>query len=127
VNETATMTGTAPRWWVDEYTAVPDPIEADTDYCFDTAAEAAEHGQPWAVLEHPAAYTSGPVSPSHGSRGAGGGAVTLRGLTCGSLTWSSARADLRARSEGCPAGSTVRRSHVRFKRLISLKLAAAAL
>lgn len=59
------MTGTAPRWWTDEYTAVPDPIEADTDYCFDTAAEAAEHGQPWAVLEHPDAYTAGPVSPGH--------------------------------------------------------------
>lgn len=31
MNETATMTGTAPRWWAVEYTAVPDPIEADTE------------------------------------------------------------------------------------------------
>lgn len=51
------------RWWVQEYAAVPDPIEADTDYCFDTCAEAAELGEPWAVVEHPAAYVSGPVSP----------------------------------------------------------------
>jgi hypothetical protein len=51
------------RWWAEEYTAVPDPIEADTDHCFDTAAEAAEHGAPWAVIEHPDAYTAGPVSP----------------------------------------------------------------
>ncbi|KHL03800.1 hypothetical protein [Sinomonas humi] len=65
LNETGPMAETSPRWWVEEYTAVPDPIEADTDYCFDTAAEAAEHGEPWAVIEHPAAYTSGPVSPGY--------------------------------------------------------------
>ncbi|GHG59660.1 hypothetical protein GCM10012320_33890 [Sinomonas cellulolyticus] len=65
MSEADTMTSPAPRWWAVKYTAVPDPIEADTDYCFGTAAEAAEHGQPWAVLEHPAAYTAGPVSPGH--------------------------------------------------------------
>jgi hypothetical protein len=65
LNETDTTTGTDPRWWTDEYTAVPDPIEADTDYSFDTSAEAAEHGTPWAVLENPDAYTHGPVTPGH--------------------------------------------------------------
>ena len=68
MNETDTMTGTAPHWWAVEYTGVRDPIEADTDYCFDTVAEAAEHGQPWAVLEHPAAYTAGPALLSEGGR-----------------------------------------------------------
>lgn len=51
------------RWWANEYTAVPDPIEADTDFCFDTFPEALAHGEPWAVVEHPAAYKFGPVSP----------------------------------------------------------------
>lgn len=49
------------RWWVEEYTAVPDPIDADTDFCFDTCTEASDHGQPWAVISHPAAYQNGPV------------------------------------------------------------------
>ncbi|MGT2462861.1 hypothetical protein [Sinomonas atrocyanea] len=65
LNETDTMTGKDPRWWTEEYAAVPDPIEADTDYSFDTSAEAAEHGTPWAVLENPDAYTNGPVTPGH--------------------------------------------------------------
>jgi hypothetical protein len=65
LNATDTTTGTGARWGTDEYTAVPDPIEADTDYSFDTSAAAAEHGTPWAVLENPDAYTNGPVTPGH--------------------------------------------------------------
>jgi hypothetical protein len=53
------------RWWTDEYAAVPDPIEADTDRCFDTAAEATARGAPWAIIEHPDAHTP-PVPPAPG-------------------------------------------------------------
>lgn len=55
--------GTNARWGTEEYAVVPDPIEADTDLCSDTAAEAAGHGAPWAAIDHPAAHTAGPASP----------------------------------------------------------------